>query len=141
MALFRRAEDGAGIGQGVFGLPGFASANPANRGDAPAKSLKLGELFCGAGGMALGASMASYGGWSYEHAWATDIDRDSCKTIEQVVDADGGAQPSLSFLTPISSLLTPPSVPRRRPVLERLRDVGGGDGVFAREVGYRSRQF
>ena len=86
MALFRRAEDGAGIGQGVFGLPGFASANPANRVDGPAKSLKLGELFCGAGGMALGASMSSYGGWSYEHAWATDIDRDSCKTIEQVVD-------------------------------------------------------
>ena len=86
MTLSGRAENGEGTSQGVFGLPGFASANLANRGDAPAKSLKLGELFCGAGGMALGASMASYGGWSYEHAWATDIDRDSCKTIEQVVD-------------------------------------------------------
>ena len=86
MTLSGRAEDGAGTSQGTFGLSGFASANPANRGDAPVKSLKLGELFCGAGGMALGASLATYGGWSYEHAWATDIDRDSCKTIEQVVD-------------------------------------------------------
>ena len=87
MPLSTRAQNGAGTSQGTFDLPRFASANGANR-DGPAeKSLKLGELFCGAGGMALGASMASYGGWSYEHAWATDIDRDSCKTIEQVVDA------------------------------------------------------
>lgn len=46
----------------------------------------LGELFCGAGGMALGASMAGFKGWRFEHAWVTDIDRDSCRTIEQVVD-------------------------------------------------------
>lgn len=46
----------------------------------------LGELFCGAGGMALGASMARFREWYFEHAWATDIDADSCRTIEQVVD-------------------------------------------------------
>ena len=79
MALYGRAENGAGTSQGTFGLPCFA---PANRGGAAAKSMKLGELFCGAGGMALGASMSAHGGWSYEHAWATDIDRDSCKTID-----------------------------------------------------------
>ena len=49
------------------------------------KVLRLGELFCGAGGMAFGASQAGYKGWHFEHAWVTDIDRDSCKTIEQVV--------------------------------------------------------
>ena len=46
----------------------------------------LGELFCGAGGMALGASQARFKGWRFEHTWVTDKDRDSCQTIEQVVD-------------------------------------------------------
>ena len=35
---------------------------------------RLGELFCGAGGMALGASQAEYRGQMFEHVWATDID-------------------------------------------------------------------
>ena len=52
-----------------------------------ANPVVLGELFCGAGGMALGASMASFKGWRFDHAWVTDIDRDSCHTIEQVVDS------------------------------------------------------
>lgn len=50
--------------------------------------VRLGELFCGAGGMALGASQARLGDWRFEHVWATDIDRDSCRTIEQVVDPE-----------------------------------------------------
>ena len=52
-------------------LPGFAT-------------YKLGELFCGTGGMALGATMAQLGrqGRRFEHAWVTDIDRDSCLTVE-----------------------------------------------------------
>ena len=50
--------------------------------------LQLGELFCGAGGMALGASQAQYRGRRFEHAWVTDIDKDSCRTIEQVVEPD-----------------------------------------------------
>lgn len=49
-------------------------------------AVKIGELFCGAGGMALGASQAEYNGWKFEHAWVTDIDRDSCETIKQVVN-------------------------------------------------------
>ena len=48
-------------------------------------TVKLGELFCGAGGMALGASQAVYQGWKFSHAWATDRDADSCRTIQQVV--------------------------------------------------------
>ena len=53
-------------------------------------SYRLGELFCGAGGMALGASFAEYRGQRFEHVWATDIDSDSCRTIRNngVVRAD-----------------------------------------------------
>lgn len=47
---------------------------------------KLGELFCGPGGIAVGATKAEFkdenSGKSYsiEHAWATDYDRDTCET-------------------------------------------------------------
>ncbi len=48
------------------------------------KSFKMGELFCGPGGIALGAKLASEAtpkhSWKIEHAWATDYDRDTCKT-------------------------------------------------------------
>lgn len=54
----------------------------------PEGILWLGELFCGAGGMALGASEAKYAGWRFEHAWATDRDEDGCETIKQVVPSD-----------------------------------------------------
>jgi DNA (cytosine-5)-methyltransferase 1 len=44
----------------------------------------VGELFCGPGGGALGASMSSYENKKTEvrmkHLWATDYDLDSCKT-------------------------------------------------------------
>lgn len=46
--------------------------------------LRLGELFCGPGGLALGAisSKVNKGETSYsiKHAWATDYDHDSCST-------------------------------------------------------------
>ena len=54
----------------------------------PRGAVKLGELFCGAGGMALGASWAERAGWKFQHAWATDRDRDACRTIAQVVPSD-----------------------------------------------------
>jgi DNA (cytosine-5)-methyltransferase 1 len=47
---------------------------------------KLGEFFCGPGGIALGAKLAgkitgkSGETYSIEHLWATDYDLDSCKT-------------------------------------------------------------
>lgn len=48
---------------------------------------KLGELFCGPGGIALGAKLASVSNsiekYSIEHAWATDYDKDTCETYKQ----------------------------------------------------------
>ncbi|MDL2297964.1 DNA cytosine methyltransferase [Synergistaceae bacterium OttesenSCG-928-D05] len=46
---------------------------------------KLGELFCGPGGIAYGAMTAKIEDVSYsiEHQWATDYDRDTCKTYVQ----------------------------------------------------------
>lgn len=48
------------------------------------KIYRLGELFCGPGGIACGAESASvqHGGRRYEieHAWANDIDKDACET-------------------------------------------------------------
>ena len=46
------------------------------------KRFKLGELFCGPGGIACGAlrSRSSDGKLSIEHAWANDYDYDTCLT-------------------------------------------------------------
>lgn len=43
---------------------------------------KLGELFCGPGGLAYGATNAKIADSSYriEHCWATDYDKDTCDT-------------------------------------------------------------
>ncbi|MBI5525025.1 MAG: DNA (cytosine-5-)-methyltransferase [Deltaproteobacteria bacterium] len=48
---------------------------------------RLGELFCGAGGLGLGAQMASF---SHDgevcriaHAWSSDVDRDACETYKR----------------------------------------------------------
>lgn len=41
---------------------------------------RLGELFCGAGGLGLGSKMATASNATISHAWATDIDHDSCET-------------------------------------------------------------
>lgn len=45
-------------------------------------SFKLGELFCGPGGLAYGAINADIGNDNYkiEHAWANDFDRNTCDT-------------------------------------------------------------
>lgn len=47
-------------------------------------TFKLGELFCGPGGLALGAKLAQFTRkgrtWAVEHAWANDIDPDTCRT-------------------------------------------------------------
>jgi len=45
--------------------------------------IKLGELFCGAGGIGLGASLASVEGVVVEHIWATDYDKDACDTYKR----------------------------------------------------------
>ena len=43
---------------------------------------KLGELFCGPGGIACGATHADIGkkGWSIKHQWANDYDASTCET-------------------------------------------------------------
>lgn len=46
-------------------------------------SYSVGELFAGAGGMALGASHAKYKGSTFRHAWVTDIDRAACDTLRR----------------------------------------------------------
>ena len=50
------------------------------------KILKYSELFCGPGGMGLGAKLASeehskdHNNPRIEHLWATDFDKDACET-------------------------------------------------------------
>lgn len=50
-------------------------------------TFKLGELFCGPGGLALGATLAQVSKkgqtWNVEHGWANDIDPDTCRTYIQ----------------------------------------------------------
>ena len=46
-------------------------------------SYSVGELFAGAGGMALGASRAKYKGSTFRHTWVTDIDRAACETLRR----------------------------------------------------------
>ena len=45
-------------------------------------TFKLGELFCGPGGLAYGALQAhsADGTYSIEHAWANDYDQQTCNT-------------------------------------------------------------
>ena len=51
---------------------------------------KLGELFCGPGGLGLGASQASVENngkkYSIKHIWATDSDKDSCNTYKHNIN-------------------------------------------------------
>jgi DNA (cytosine-5)-methyltransferase 1 len=58
--------------------------------------LKLGELFCGAGGIALGAKNAHVtiegGLFRYEHEWAIDYDADACKTFLRNICPDEPAK-------------------------------------------------
>ena len=48
----------------------------------------VGELFCGPGGGALGASMSSFTDKNKEvrirHSWATDYDKDTCETYLKI---------------------------------------------------------
>ncbi len=55
---------------------------PAEQGQQSSKVYTLGELFAGAGGMALGAHWAKYADTSFKHLWMNDFDDDACKTFE-----------------------------------------------------------
>ncbi|MCR5694157.1 MAG: DNA cytosine methyltransferase [Clostridia bacterium] len=51
---------------------------------------KLGELFCGPGGIACGAKLADIGRSDFKivHAWANDYDNDTCKTYTHNICPD-----------------------------------------------------
>lgn len=55
-------------------------------------NFRLGELFCGPGGIALGAISATANGpaeeFSISHAWATDYDSDTCNTYRDNICPD-----------------------------------------------------
>lgn len=56
--------------------------------------LRLGELFCGLGGMALGAMRAKVQNGTLntlEHAWANDFDKSSCETYLKNICPDSPA--------------------------------------------------
>lgn len=46
------------------------------------RSYKVGELFCGAGGLALGVSLAKYKKNTMCHIWANDNNKDACETFK-----------------------------------------------------------
>lgn len=64
-------------------LPRFHSLKQIRRADHP--SLTIAEMYCGPGGIALGAtnSRITHQGrqFSYRHSWATDYDQDTCRTF------------------------------------------------------------
>lgn len=55
-----------------------------------AKKFKLGELYCGPGGLAYGALTAASddGRFTVEHAWANDYDADTCATYRANLASD-----------------------------------------------------
>ena len=50
------------------------------------KIFRLGELFCGPGGLAYGAlhSQSQDGLYRIKHAWANDFDLDTCETYRRI---------------------------------------------------------
>lgn len=49
---------------------------------------KMGELFCGPGGIAYGATQAKVDEYSIEHAWANDYDENTCNTYRTNICPD-----------------------------------------------------
>ncbi len=54
------------------------------------RTYKLGELFVGAGGMALGAHQARVDKHKFSMLWANDIDQDACNTLEKNIPIHEG---------------------------------------------------
>ena len=52
------------------------------------QTYKLGELFSGAGGMALGAHQSTFKGNNFTHVWVNDIDKDACQTLQYNLPID-----------------------------------------------------
>lgn len=66
----------------IIQLPRFNSLRQIRRAGRP--RLTIAEMYCGPGGIALGAALSKikhHGKhYSYRHSWATDYDRDTCST-------------------------------------------------------------
>ena len=69
---------------GSLSLEDMADRNLALPDVEPARRVKykVGELFAGAGGMALGVRNAEINGNGFVHVWATDKDEDACRTLK-----------------------------------------------------------
>ncbi len=52
------------------------------------EEFRLGELFCGPGGLAYGALTARVPGYSIKHVWANDYDFDTCETYRKNICPD-----------------------------------------------------
>ena len=55
----------------------FASITPSIE----QTSYAIGELFCGAGGLALGAHLAKFKKYGFRHIWANDMEKNACETL------------------------------------------------------------
>ena len=55
------------------------------------RTYRVGELFCGAGGMTLGVHQAEHKGYGFTHAWVSDWDADACKTLESNISSLAGS--------------------------------------------------
>lgn len=78
---------------------------------------KLGELFCGPGGLAVGAHNASIGDvdWAIKHEWATDWDFDTIRTYINNIDGATGQSVIHSDIRELD--------------YQRLHDIGEIDGL------------
>lgn len=72
-------------------MPAALHRQAAAAGPSPRGAYRLGELFAGAGGMALGARQARRGRRGFVHVWASDMDRDACDTLARNALAPEGA--------------------------------------------------
>lgn len=52
------------------------------------RTYRLGELFAGAGGLALGAHNAEMDGSGFAHVWANDMDKDACDSLRKNLPVD-----------------------------------------------------
>lgn len=60
----------------------------SKREQTPKIEFRLGELFCGPGGIGHGAATAKISGGGIVHQWATDYDRDACETYARNICPD-----------------------------------------------------
>ncbi|MBC6399899.1 MAG: DNA cytosine methyltransferase [Ekhidna sp.] len=58
-------------------------------------NFRLGELFCGPGGLGLGATQAAFTHnnekFSVTHEWASDYDKDTCETYRHNIAGKSGS--------------------------------------------------